>query len=107
MAGRLSGKVALVIGAGSIGPGWGNGKATAVAYGREGATVVCVDRNPDAAAETAALVREEGAQAQTQTNTRARGRHARMWYSSLECSTVLSFLDTPISLQNALMASAV
>jgi NAD(P)-dependent dehydrogenase (short-subunit alcohol dehydrogenase family) len=63
MAGRLKGKVALVIGAGSIGPGWGNGKATAVAYGREGATVVCVDRNPDAAAETAALVREEGAQA--------------------------------------------
>jgi NAD(P)-dependent dehydrogenase (short-subunit alcohol dehydrogenase family) len=63
MAGRLKGKVALVIGAGSIGPGWGNGKATAVAYGREGATVVCVDRNPDAATETAALVREEGAQA--------------------------------------------
>ncbi len=63
MAGRLEGKVALVIGAGSIAPGWSNGKATAVAYGREGATVVCVDRNPDAAAETAALVRDEGARA--------------------------------------------
>lgn len=61
MTGRLSGKVALVIGAGSVGPGWGNGKATAVAYGREGATVVCVDRNAEAAAETAALVRSEGA----------------------------------------------
>ncbi|HZB38303.1 MAG TPA: 3-oxoacyl-ACP reductase, partial [Beijerinckiaceae bacterium] len=27
MAGRLAGKTALVIGAGSVGPGWGNGKA--------------------------------------------------------------------------------
>lgn len=63
MAGRLQGKVAVVIGAGSVGPGWGNGKATAVAFGREGATVVCVDRNLDAAAETAELVRAEGAQA--------------------------------------------
>jgi len=63
MAGRLQGKVALVIGAGSVGPGWGNGKATAVAFGREGATVVCVDRSLEAAAETAELVRAEGAQA--------------------------------------------
>ena len=29
MSGRLRGKVAIVAGAGSIGPGWGNGKATA------------------------------------------------------------------------------
>ncbi len=61
MTGRLRGKVALVIGAGSVGPGWGNGKATAVAYGREGAAVVCVDSNEEAAAETAALVAAEGA----------------------------------------------
>jgi len=60
--GRLANKVALVIGAGSIGPGWGNGKATAVAYGREGATVICVDKNAEAAAETAELVKAEGAQ---------------------------------------------
>ena len=31
MTHRLKDKVALVLGAGSIGPGWGNGKATAVA----------------------------------------------------------------------------
>jgi len=60
--GRLANKVALVIGAGSIGPGWGNGKATAVAYGREGATVICVDKNAEAAAETAELLKAEGAQ---------------------------------------------
>ena len=35
MADRLQGKVALVSGAGSIGPGWGNGKAAAVLYARE------------------------------------------------------------------------
>ena len=39
MADRLKGKVALVVGAGSIGAGWGNGKATAVVFAREGAKV--------------------------------------------------------------------
>ena len=38
---RLKGKVAMVVGAGSIGPGWGNGKATAVTFAREGAKVLC------------------------------------------------------------------
>ena len=46
---RLKGKVAMVVGAGSIGPGWGNGKATAVTFAREGAQVFCVDRNTAAA----------------------------------------------------------
>ena len=51
--GRLDGKTAIVVGAGSIGPGWGNGKATAVTFAREGAQVFCVDRNAAAASETA------------------------------------------------------
>ena len=37
---RLENKVAIVFGAGSVGPGWGNGKATATLFAREGATVV-------------------------------------------------------------------
>ena len=57
---RLDGKVAIVTGAGSIGPGWGNGKATSVLFAREGAKVVCVDVNPAAAEETRALIAEEG-----------------------------------------------
>ncbi|MHB2168762.1 SDR family NAD(P)-dependent oxidoreductase [Alsobacter sp. R-9] len=61
--GRLEGRVAFVTGAGSIGPGWGNGKAAAVLFAREGAKVVCCDINADAAEETAALVRQEGAEA--------------------------------------------
>ena len=60
MANRLQDKVALVFGAGSIGPGWGNGKATAVAYAREGAKILAIDLNLAAAQETAALIKDEG-----------------------------------------------
>lgn len=57
---RLKDKTAIVVGAGSVGPGWGNGKATAVRFARAGARVLCVDINQAAAAETVALVAEEG-----------------------------------------------
>src|ERR1700755_1374338 len=60
---RLKGKVAMVVGAGSIGPGWGNGKATAVTFAREGAQVFCVDRNGAAAEETVHIIKSEGGQA--------------------------------------------
>jgi NAD(P)-dependent dehydrogenase (short-subunit alcohol dehydrogenase family) len=60
MAGRLAGKVALVTGAGSSGPGWGNGKATAVLFAREGAKLFLVDVNQDAVAETKAIIESEG-----------------------------------------------
>ena len=60
---RLKGKTALVVGAGSIGPGWGNGKATAVTFAREGAQVFCVDRNAAAARETVEIIASEGGKA--------------------------------------------
>src|ERR1700742_2557716 len=60
---RLKGKVAMVVGAGSIGPGWGNGKATAVTFAREGAKVFCVDRKGEAAEETVRLIVSEGGEA--------------------------------------------
>ena len=60
MPDRLKDKVALIVGAGSIGPGWGNGKATAVACAREGAKVFCVDINLSAAEETANIINGEG-----------------------------------------------
>ncbi|MEA2928764.1 MAG: hypothetical protein QOG38_1192 [Hyphomicrobiales bacterium] len=50
----------MVVGAGSIGPGWGNGKATAVTFAREGAKVFCVDVNLAAAEETASIITGEG-----------------------------------------------
>ncbi|MDP2801973.1 MAG: SDR family oxidoreductase [Phreatobacter sp.] len=61
---RLADRVALVFGAGSVGPGWGNGKASAVAYARAGARVVCVDINRSAAEETVGLIRGEGGSAE-------------------------------------------
>ena len=57
---RVAGKVALVTGAGSIGPGWGNGKAAAALYGREGADVFAVDIRAEAAEETRAIIEGEG-----------------------------------------------
>src|SRR3954454_112246 len=58
--GRLKGKVAMVVGAGSIGPGWGNGKAAAVTFARQGARVFCVDRDAAAAEETVGIITGEG-----------------------------------------------
>src|SRR6188768_1333561 len=60
---RLKGKTAMVVGAGSSGPGWGNGKATAVTFAREGARVYCVDRNIGAAEETVGIIKGEGGEA--------------------------------------------
>ncbi len=58
--GRLEGKVAIVTGAGSIGPGVGNGKAAAVLFAREGARVLLVDAVRARAEETQAMIREAG-----------------------------------------------
>ncbi|HJU17295.1 MAG TPA: SDR family NAD(P)-dependent oxidoreductase [Stellaceae bacterium] len=58
---RLTGKIALVIGAGqSPGEGIGNGRATVLRFVEEGASVLAVDRDPAAAEETAALARQKG-----------------------------------------------
>ena len=58
---RLEGKVAVIIGAGqSPGEGLGNGRATALRFGREGARVLAVDCNKASAEETAAMVAAAG-----------------------------------------------
>lgn len=55
MTGRLQDKVAVIVGAGCVGPGWGNGRAEAVLFAAEGATVIGVDRDLDAMKETVEL----------------------------------------------------
>jgi len=59
----LEGKVCMVVGGGSIAPGWGIGKAICVAYARAGAKVLVCDRSLPAATETAEIVRGEGGSA--------------------------------------------
>ena len=63
MSGRLAGKVAIVTGAGSRGPGVGNGKAASMLFAREGARVLCVDRVKERAEETVGLIRAERGEA--------------------------------------------
>ena len=66
--GRLDGKCALIVGAGSVGAGWGNGRATAAVMVREGARVFGSDRSDEALAETVRMVEEEaGAKIDTRT----------------------------------------
>src|ERR1700737_3841308 len=59
MGDRLKDKVALVSGAGSSGPGWGNGRATAVLFAREGAKVLAADLKLDAAGEPKRIIESE------------------------------------------------
>lgn len=56
----LTGKIAVVCGAGSILPGWGNGKAIAVVLARRGATVIGLDVDLDAASVTGEIIDGEG-----------------------------------------------
>jgi len=60
MVDRLKGKAALVLGAGSVGEGVGNGRAICVLFAREGAVLVGADSNLAAAEDTAKLVAAEG-----------------------------------------------
>jgi NAD(P)-dependent dehydrogenase (short-subunit alcohol dehydrogenase family) len=53
--GRLAGKVALITGAGSVGPGWGNGRASAIRFAEEGALVFATDIDQSRLDETLKL----------------------------------------------------
>lgn len=66
---RLTGKVALVVGAGTSKKEFsdqdaiGNGAACAIRFAQEGAIVLCADRNLKSAEETATLIKENHDQA--------------------------------------------
>ena len=52
--------VGIVTGCGSVGPGWGNGKAISVLFAREGARIFGVDLSREAADETQRIIEDEG-----------------------------------------------
>lgn len=64
MTDRLREKKAVVVGAGQQpGETIGNGRAMSILFAREGAEVLCVDRDPVRAEETVAMINAEGGQA--------------------------------------------
>lgn len=65
MSNRLQDKVAIISGAGCVGPGWGNGRATAFRFIEEGAKVFAVDRSESALEETVQRTAELGAELPT------------------------------------------
>lgn len=71
----LKGKIAVVMGCGSSGPGWGNGKATAVLFARQGAHVVGTDIKQAAADETLRVIETEGNSAQVHALDVTNGEH--------------------------------
>jgi NAD(P)-dependent dehydrogenase (short-subunit alcohol dehydrogenase family) len=60
VTGRLQNRIAIVTGAGCVGPGWGNGRAIAVRFAEEGARIFAVDRDLDAVRETIDRVKAVG-----------------------------------------------
>ena len=61
--GRLAGKTAIVVGAGQTpGDTIGNGRATAIRFTEEGATVLLVDINQESAEQTLVMLEARGGQ---------------------------------------------
>jgi len=95
VAERLKDKVAIITGAGSRGPGIGNGKATAILFAREGAKVLCVDSEVERAQQTVAEIQKENATAMAFAAdvTRAAdckamvGQAVNRWAGSTSCTT--------------------
>lgn len=97
--GRLAGKVAIVTGAGSSGPGVGNGRATATLFAREGARVLLVDQTEERAEETRQMIAAEGGVASTiQADVTDIGDCERMVAACVERYGRLDILDNNVGI---------
>jgi NAD(P)-dependent dehydrogenase (short-subunit alcohol dehydrogenase family) len=88
MAGRVSGKVALITGGGS-----GIGRATAIVFGREGAKVLIADYNRDGGEQTVRMIKDAGGDASFIEANVAIAKHAEAMvaktietYGRLDCA---------------------
>ena len=96
---KLEGKVAIVTGAGSSGPGIGNGKATSVLFAREGAKVLLVDAVVEKAEETLAMIVEEGGEASVfQANMTSAEDCRRMVEATIQRYGRLDILDNNVGI---------
>ena len=97
--GRLEGKVAIITGAGSSGPGVGNGKAAAVLFAREGAKVLLADAVLARAEETLDMITEEGGEASVfQANVINAEDCSRMVDAAMERYGRLDILDNNVGI---------
>ena len=97
--GRLEGKVAIITGAGSSGPGVGNGKAAAVLFAREGAKVLLADAVLERAEETLAMITDEGGEASVfEANVTNAGDCSRMVDAAMERYGRLDILDNNVGI---------
>lgn len=92
MAGRLEGKVAIIVGGGQTdGDTIGNGRATAITFAREGARVLVVDRRIKSADDTVAMIQAEGGEAASyETDATSEADCKKM---VAECSNAFGKLD--------------
>jgi NAD(P)-dependent dehydrogenase (short-subunit alcohol dehydrogenase family) len=104
MAGRVAGKVAVVVGGGQTpGETVGNGRATVIVLAREGAKVVVADRNLSSAEETVRMVVEEGGEAIAfQADATSEGDIKRLVAATVERYGKLDILHTNVGASIAL-----
>ena len=89
MAGQLEGKVSLITGGGS-----GIGKASALAFAREGSKVVVADVNVDGGEQTVRLIQDTGGEAtfvkadvSNSSDVSDMVSHAVQTYNRLDCAS--------------------
>lgn len=99
---QLAGKTAIIIGAGSVGDGIGNGRAIAMRFAQEGATVLVADRNAAAAENTVSRIKADGGRAEPFTMDATRPddvtslvRHAKELWGRIDSLVHVVGISTP------------
>jgi NAD(P)-dependent dehydrogenase (short-subunit alcohol dehydrogenase family) len=102
VTGRMAGRVAVVTGGGSRGPGIGTGRAAAVLFAREGAKVLVVDRDEAAAAATVDMIAADGGEAVAfAADLTDEGDCASMAAAAVEAFGRIDVLDNNIGTEGA------
>ena len=79
MAGRLQDKIAIITGAGCVDPGWGNGRAAAVIFAREGAKIFAIDLRAESMEATVSRARNSAVRSPPVPAMPPRPARSRRW----------------------------